>query len=165
MAAGTAQGQQVSGQLSAGYDFKMDQVKVGPFVTGQYTSVNVNSFTETGSLAPLSLAAQSEGYLSSDLGVSANRKWDLGGVTLSPSISAAWEHVYQGNLDTLNASLGAGGSFSVNGPATGTDAAVLGAGVNALLGKGFNVFVQYQGKLGLTNYTEQNFSGGVNIGF
>lgn len=43
--------------------------------------------------------------------------------------------------------------------------AVLGAGVNAQFEKGFNAFVQYQGKLGLTNYSEQNFSGGVNFGF
>ncbi len=53
----------------------------------------------------------------------------------------------------------------MNGPATGTDAAVLGAGVNASFTKGLSVFASYHGKLGLTNYTEQNVSGGVNIGF
>ena len=164
-ASGSPQGQELSGQLSAGYDFKMDQVKVGPFVSGQYTSVNISSFKETGSIAPLSFGAQSEANLSSDLGATASRQWEMGAITLSPSVSAAWEHVYQGNLDSLSANFGTGNNFTVKGPATGTDAAVLGAGVNARLDRGVNAFVQYQGKLGLTNYVAQNFSGGVNFGF
>jgi autotransporter-associated beta strand protein len=164
-AAGSTQGQQYSGELNIGYDFKVGQVRVGPYVSGQYTSVNINAFNEMGSLSPLSFSAQSEGYLSSDLGAAASRKWDLGGVILSPALGAAWEHVYQGNLDSLTANFGTGNNFTVNGPATGTDAAVLSAGLNALFGKGFNAFVQYQGKAGLTNYSEQNVSGGVNIGF
>jgi subtilase-type serine protease len=165
-ATGSTQGQQVSGQLSAGYDLKAGDVNIGPYVSGQYTSVSFNSFTETGSMAPLSFGAQSEGYLTSDLGATANRKWDLGGgVALSPMVSAAWEHVYQGNLDSLSANFGSGSNFTVNGPAMGTDAAVLGAGVKAILAKGFSAYAQYQGKLALTNYTEQNLSGGVNIGF
>jgi outer membrane autotransporter protein len=53
----------------------------------------------------------------------------------------------------------------VNGSVTGTDAAVLGAGVNAEFAKGLNVYAGYQGKVGLTNYTDQAISGGINIGF
>jgi len=164
-ASGNAQGQVYSGLLGAGYDWKVDHLTVGPFVTGQYTSVNLNSFTETGSLAPLSLPAQSAGYWSSDLGASAHRNWDMGGWSLSPSLSAAWEHIYQGNLDSLNANFGGSGNFTVTGPAMGTDAAVLAAGLNAQFAKGFGAYAQYQGKVGLTNYTEQNVSGGVNLGF
>ena len=121
--------------------------------------------TETGSLAPLSYGAQSEGYLNSDLGAAASRTWDLNGTSLTPTISAAWEHVYQGNLDSLDANFGSGSNFTVNGPAMGTDAAVLAAGLNAQFGKGFSAFASYQGKVGLTNYVHQNVSGGVNFGF
>ena len=165
-ASGSTQGTQFSGGLDLGYDLKAGDMKIQPFASGQYTNVSLNAFTETGSLAPLGYGAQSEGYLSSDLGATASRKWDLGGgAALSPMVSAAWEHVYQGNLDSLSANFGSGPDFTVNGPSTGTDAAVLGAGVNALLGKGLSAFVQYQGKLGQANYAEQNLSGGINIGF
>ncbi len=164
-ASGSTQGTQFSGQLEAGYDLKAGDVKVEPFVSGQYTNVAVNAFTETGSTAPLSFGAQNEGYLSSDLGASANKKYDMGGWNLSPKISAAWEHIYQGNLDSLSANFGSGPNFTVNGPATGRDSAVLGAGIDASFAKGMSAYVQYQSKVGLTNYTEQNISLGINIGF
>lgn len=165
-ASGSTQGTQYSGELNVGYDLKIDSYKVTPFVTGQYTNVSFNAFTETGSLAPLSYEAQNEGYLTSDLGAGASRKWDLGGnFVLSPRVSVAWEHVYQGNLDSLSANFGSGANFTVNGSSTGTDAAVLGAGVNASFAKGLGVYVNYQGKVGLADYTEQNISGGVGVGF
>ena len=164
-ASGSTSGSQFSGQLEAGYDLKAGDVKIQPFVSGQYTNVGISAFTETGSLGPLSFGAQNEGYFSSDLGCSANKKFEMGGWNLTPMVSVAWEHVYQGNLDSLSANFDSGSNFTVNGPSTGTDSAVLGAGVNASFAKGFNAYVNYQGKVGLTNYTEQNVSGGVNIGF
>ena len=162
---GSTQGQQFSGQLEAGYDLGKGDMKLAPFLSGQYTNVAINAFTETGSQGPLSFGAQNEGYLSSDLGASAQQKFEMGGWSLSPMVSAAWEHIYQGNLDSLTANFGSGPNFTVNGPATGTNAAVLGAGLDAQFAKGMNLYVQYQGKVGLKNYIEQNLSGGVNIGF
>jgi autotransporter-associated beta strand protein len=164
-ATGTTNGQEISAQLGVGYDLNMDKFKLGPFVSGQYTSVNINAFNETGSLAPLDFSTQSEDYYCSDMGAVASRAWDLGGMSLTPSVSAAWEHIYQGNVDSLNASLGSGADFTVNGSTMGTDALVLGVGLNAQFNKSFNAFASYQGKVGLTNYTEQGLSGGVNFGF
>ena len=164
-ASGSTQGTQFSGQLGAGYDLKAGNVKIQPFVSGQYANVSFNDFTETGSAAPLSYGSQSEGHLSSDLGAAASRKWNLKDITLSPSVDVAWEHVYQGNIDGLSASFSGNGNFTVNGPAMGTDAAVLGAGVNALFAKGLNAYVNYQAKVGLANGAEQNVSAGVNLGF
>jgi outer membrane autotransporter protein len=164
-ASGNTQGQALSAALNVGYEFKTDGMKIQPFVTGQYSNVSLNAFSETGSLAPLSYAPQSEASLQTDLGFSASRSWNLGGFSLAPSINAAWEHLYQGNLDSLSASFGNGGGFSVNGPATGSDGAVLGAGLNAQFTSGFNLFASYQGKLGMTNLTQQNLSGGLGFGF
>jgi outer membrane autotransporter protein len=145
----------------------VDKIKVGPFVSGQYTYVQVNSFTETGSWVPATVPSQGEGSFLTDLGAKASRNFDLGGeFILSPNVSAAWEHVYQGNLDSLNANLGtSGSSFTVDGPLTGTDGVAVGAGVNAHITQGLNAYVQYQGKLGITNYDSQDVAGGVNFGF
>ncbi len=165
IATGTTQGQMISGSLSAGYDFKMDQVKIGPYASGQFTSVHINAFSETGSLAPLSYDAQGEDSLDSDLGVASSWTWDLNGISLSPSINAAWEHVYSGNLDALSASFGSGANFTVNGPATGTEAVLVGAGLKAQLSRSFNMYASYQGKIGQTNVTEQNVNAGISLGF
>ena len=162
---GHPQGTQFSLQLGAGYDLKAGEVKLEPFVLGQYTNVAIQAFTETQSIAALSFGAQNEGYLSSDLGASARQKFEMGGWSLTPMVSAAWEHIYQGNLDSLTANFGSGPNFTVNGPATGTNAAVLGAGVNAQFAKGMNLYVQYQGKVGLTNYTNRTFKRGEYLPF
>ncbi len=162
---GSTSGTEYTGQLSFGFDMKMEDFKVSPFVSGQYTQVNVNGFTETGSLAPLTFGNQGENYINSDLGAGLSRTWNVFGVKLSPSVSAAWEHVYQGNNDSLTANFGSGSSFTVAGSAVGADAAVLGAGLNAEFDKGLNIYANYQGKVGMTNYTDQSLSGGVNFGF
>jgi len=166
-ATGSTQGLQLSGQLGAGYDFKMDQMKWGPFVTAQYTNVSMDAFQESGSSAPLSYGAQSEDSLITDLGAQASKSWDMGGgFILTPQISAAWEHLYQGNLDSLSANFGTSTSgFSVNGPDMGTDGVAIGLGVNAQVAKGFNAYLQYQGVVAITNYDSQDFGAGLNIGF
>jgi outer membrane autotransporter protein len=167
-ATGSTQGTQFTGELGEGLDWQLDQMRVGLFASEQYTVVNINGYTETGS-TPLSYASQNEGDFSSDLGVRADWNWKLGGITLSPSLSAAWEHEFQSNnIDSLNASFasaGSDGDFTVYGPALGTDAAVLGGGLNIEFAKGLNLYAQYQGKLGMTNFTSQSVLGGVNIGF
>jgi autotransporter-associated beta strand protein len=164
-AKGSTQGQLYSGQLNTGFDWKWEDFKWGPYLSGQYTRVNVNAFNESGSLAPLSFGAQGESYLDSDLGVEASPKWNLNGLTLAPSVKAAWEHLYQGNLDSLDASMGGGGDFTVKGPALGTNAALLAVGLDARFDRGFSAFVAFQGRLGQTNYEERSLTGGVDIGF
>jgi outer membrane autotransporter protein len=162
---GSPSGLEWTGQVNAGFDWIMGSFLINPFVSGQYTQVSVNGFTEKGSMAPLTFAAQSEGYLASDLGASISRDWPIGGIQFSPNVSAAWEHAYEGSEDSLTANFGTGNNFTVSGPATGSDAAVLGAGLNAEFAKGFNLFASYHGKVGMTNIAEQSISGGINLGF
>lgn len=164
-ASGSTQGQMFTGQLRAGCDMGSDELMLEPFVSGQYTHVSINAFNESGSLAPLLYGAQGGDFLASDLGMGASWAWDLGGVRMTPSLSASWEHLFQGNLDSLNAGLAPTAYTTVSGPVLGSDLAVLAMAINAQFGRGLNAFASYQGKVGETNYTEQNLSGGVNFGF
>jgi autotransporter-associated beta strand protein len=163
-ALGSTQGLEYTAQMNVGYDLKAANVTFSPFVSGQFTQVDISGFTETGSLSPLVYGNQGETYLSSHLGIEASLNGKIGDGQLMPTFSASWEHVYQGAADNLAASLGTN-TFTVASSATGTDAALLGAGVRAELDKNFNAHVEYQGKVGMANYTSQGFSGGVNFGF
>ncbi len=165
-ALGSTQGTQFGSQLTCGINRQLGQVGLDMFITGQYADVSINGFKETGSLTPLGIPSQSESELSSQLGAKADWSWKMGNISILPNISLAWEHVYQGNQDSLNATLGsANNPFTVQGPLTGTDAAVLGAGINAQFSPSLGAYVQYQGKLGLTNYGLQNINAGVGIEF
>jgi len=164
-ATGNTSGMEYTGQLNMGFDFKMADFKISPFAAGQYTEIDVNGFSETGSLAPLTYGNQGESYLSSDLGSQFSLDLKIGGMHLLPNVSGAWEHVYQGNVDSLTANFGTGSNFTVDGSATGTDAAVVGGGLNAEFSRDFSVYAEYQGKMGMTNYTSQSFTGGINLFF
>ena len=167
IANGTTRGTQYGFLLGAGYDWKVDQMKVGPMVMGQYTYVQANAFQETGStMTPLSFPNQGQGDFTSQLGVKASRNWDLGGLSLGPNLSVAWEHIYQGSLDQLQAGLGTSTNlFTVDGPALGTNAAIIVAGLNAQFGNGLSAQAQYQGNVGMTGYSSQGLSVGLNLGF
>jgi outer membrane autotransporter protein len=165
-AKGTTRGSQMGFQLGGGYDWKVDRMKVGPFLTGQYTYVQADAFQESGSAAPLSFPNQAQVAILSKLGVQASRNWDLGGFSLGPNLSAAWEHVYEGNLDNLNAGfVNSTTLFSTESPALGTDAALLVAGLNAQFANGLSAQAQYQGNVGMTGFNSQSLSGGLNLGF
>ncbi|HUO57170.1 MAG TPA: autotransporter domain-containing protein [bacterium] len=164
-AANTNAGAQFGFQVGGGYDFGSNGLNIGPFVDGRYTYVQVNAFNESGPSVPLSFASQGEGCFTTDLGVKAGKSFELGGsASLTPNVSVAWQHIYSGNLDSMSASFGTA-SFTVNGPALGTDGAKVGLGADLKFSKDVSAFAQYQGKLAVTNYDLQNFNAGVNIGF
>ena len=164
-AAGTANGEQYSGSFGFGYRFRQDELKLGPFASAQYTYVHFDGFHETGSNAPLQFPAQGESSFISDLGVRIDQSWKWNNVTLNPGITAAWEHLYQGAQDSLSASLGSSSeSFTVQGPATGQDAFLLGVGLDVVLQGGWDLFGEYQGRIGRANSTEEGFQAGLKVG-
>ncbi len=97
----------------------------------------------------------------------AGKSFDCGRrVLLTPNVTAAWQHLFQGDAPVLNAALQIGGpSYSVDGASTGTDGFLLGAGVNAKVSQGVNIYAQYQGVVGMTNLSSQQLGGGLSVGF
>lgn len=165
-ASGTTGGEQYSGQIGLGYNFRLDELKVGPFASVEYTYVALDSFNESGSNAPLAFFGQGEGALLTDLGLTVEQSWQWGAATLNPGLTGAWEHAYQANPDNLTANLGSPSeSFTVQGPATGQDALVLGIHMDVAFKNGWNFYGEYQGRIGLVNYTEQGLACGVKTEF
>ena len=166
IAKGTSQGTQYDGALELGYQFKQDQVKIGPMAQVQYSSVGMDAFTEQGSLAPLSVPAQTESSLLSCLGVRASSRWTMGSESaLTPTLQLAWEHENNFQGGTFQAGFGTGDSFTVAGPQIGQDGFMAGAGVGLSFGKSLTVSLNYQGEFGRTNLTSSQIGGGMKIGF
>ena len=164
-ATGTASGEQFSGSLGLGYRFRLDELKLGPFVSAQYCYVHLDSFNESGSNAPLQFPGQGESAFSTEIGVRVDQSWKWSDVTLGPGLSLSWEHLYQGSQDSLTANLGSSSeAFSVQGPATGQDALVLGVTLEAAFQGGWELFGEYQGRIGRTNDTEENLQAGLKAG-
>lgn len=165
-ATGTANGEQYSGSLGLGYRFRLNELKVGPFASAQYTYVHVDAFNEAGSNAPLQFPGQGESAFLSDLGIGVDQSWQLNDATLSPGLMVAWQHLYQGNQDSLSADLGnSSEAFTVQGPTTGTDALALGIQVAADFQGGWRAYAGFDGLIGRVNYTGQNLAGGIQSEF
>jgi outer membrane autotransporter protein len=168
-AKGTSDGTEYNALVALGYDWRFGCLNVGPTATFQYTDVQINQYSERGSLAPLTIEDQDEDSLRSTVGVRASYDWKVGskGVILRPEVRAAWLHEYNDQAYPIRSHLasGAGDSFTVFGPEMGRDAAQIGAGVTVHYNPSWSMFLAYDGVLGRGNYDANGASGGVTFSF
>jgi outer membrane autotransporter protein len=153
--------------ISGGYDFHFGPVTVGPMAALQYTYVNVNGFSENGSLAPMQVETNSVNSLRSDVGFRIFYQWQMGKILLEPSLKAAWEHEYLYSALPITAGFAGipGPSATFFGPSEGHDSAIVSAGVSAQLTPAILLYVNYDGQLGRENYDSNAVTGGCRISF
>ena len=79
----------------------------------------------------------------------------------------AWQHEF-GNCElAIEARFanGAGDQFTVDGPRTGRDSLLVGAGASAQFSELISAYLYCDGQLGRTNYDLHSFGGGVPLAF
>jgi outer membrane autotransporter protein len=164
-ATGNTDGNEWSGFISAGYDFHCRNLTIGPMASLQYTNVYVSGFSETGSLAPLNIHSDSEESLRSDLGFRALYQCHLGGLVLTPYLTAAWEHEFKYSALPITAGFAdiAGPSETAFGPVEGHDSAVLTSGLSVQWTPMISTYVGYDGQLGRGRYSSHAVTGGVRV--
>ena len=167
LASGNTQGAEWSTFVSGGYDFHFARLTVGPIAALQYTSVNVDGFSENGSLAPLAIHEGSAESLRSDVGLRAFYQWQIGQIVIEPSVKATWEHEYKYSALPITAGFAQipGPSATFFGPNEGHDSAVISAGVNVQLTPAISTYVNYDGQLGRDHYDSNAVTGGVRFKF
>jgi len=166
-ASGDTDGQDFNALVAAGYDWKSGGLTIGPLASFQYTYVGLDSFTEHGSLAPLSFSNQNAESTRTALGAKASYDWHVGHVVVRPEIRASWQHEF-GDTDYSIVSRfasGAGNSFTVNGPAIGRDSLLIGAGAAVIFNDRVSVYAYYDGELARTNYSSNSVSAGLRFTF
>ena len=117
MARGSTEGNDFNALLGTGYTYAKGGLRVGPISSIRYSWVGIDGLTERGSLAPLHIAAQSEGSLKSTAGLQTSPAWQVGAMMITPEIRAQWQHEYLDSSRGIGASFLPGGSFQVFGPA------------------------------------------------
>ena len=93
-ASGSTDGADVNALVAGGYNWKKGNLTIGPTASFQYSYVGLNSFTETGSLAPLSFPDQNTESERTAFGAQASYEWKIGQITFLPQLSAAWQHEF-----------------------------------------------------------------------
>ncbi|MBV8969248.1 MAG: autotransporter domain-containing protein [Verrucomicrobia bacterium] len=167
MASGGTGGAELSTFISGGYEFHVGHLTVGPIAALQYTYVNIDSFSEKGSLAPFDIHSQSAESLRSDIGLRAYYTWQIGKVLVEPSLRAAWEHEYKYSDLPITAGFAGipGPSATFYGPSEGHDSAIVSAGVSVQWTGAIATYVNYDGQLGRDRYDSNAVTGGLRISF
>jgi outer membrane autotransporter protein len=167
-ACGSTEGFGWTGLVGAGYDWEVNSWKLGPHLTVQYSSVNINSFTESGSLAPLNILSQNVDALHAKLGMDVSYYYLKGRWTyINPNFSLAWSHEFidpQPSVDAKFAS-GAGDAFTVYGPKMGRDSGVATAGLSIQWKPSFNTFINLMAQIGRDSYSAGNLNLGLRFAF
>jgi outer membrane autotransporter protein len=150
-----------------GYDFHIGHLTVGPIAALQYTEVNIDGFSEKGSVAPMAIHEGSAQSLRSDIGFRAFYQWQVGKVVVEPSLKATWEHEYKYSALPITAGFAGvpGPSGTFFGPSEGHDSAVVDAGVTVQWTPTLSTYINYDGQLGRANYDSNAVTGGVRISF
>lgn len=156
--------------MTAGWDYHCGQLAIGPVASVSYSYVNVNGFTEKGSVTDLRVNERSNETLRTDLGF---RCWygpvQLGKIGIRPFLRAAWQHdFYSENRFPLFVDLAdvQGPAVPVSsGPGLGHESAIVNAGMSVQITPTVSTYISYDGQLGRKNYELNEVSGGINISF
>jgi outer membrane autotransporter protein len=163
---GGTSGNQGSANLTGGYEFQQGAFKFGPVASLQYVHLSIDSIQEQGPTA-LDINDQNQDSLRSLLGFEGRFNARVGAVSLTPHVSASWQHEYMDNGGGITSQFdgAGGGSFSVQTDTPDRDSAFIDAGLDATVSKNVTVFVDYEAQAGQNNFFAQSAQGGVKIGF
>jgi autotransporter-associated beta strand protein len=166
-ASGSTDGADFNVLVAGGYDWKKGNLTIGPTASFQYSYVGLNSFSETGSLAPLNFPDQNTESERTAFGAKASYEFKVGQITVLPQVNAAWQHEFGDTAYSVVAGFasGAGNNFTVSGPDIGRDSLLVGAGATVIWNERVSTYVFYDGEFARTNYISNNVSAGVRIAF
>lgn len=153
--------------VNGGYDLHQGNWTFGVMGSAAYTQVNLNSFTETGSLSPLAYEDQSQESLRSNLGAKISYAAMMGGMKVTPQVRVSWQHEFLDSTQAINSQFIPGTSrlFTVNGPEIGRDSALVSAGLSLQVSPALSVYAYYDGQLGRSNYSSNSVTLGLKYDF
>jgi outer membrane autotransporter protein len=160
-------GQLLSVSVTGGYYFKLSEWTWEPFASLQYSSLDEDSFDETGAGAvSLNVDARRTQYLASDLGVRFRRALERSNGFLIPELSIAWNHDFDidGRFVTASFAGSPNATFSVPGQEIERDGARLGAGVSYVNKKGLTSSLRYGAEV-RDDYTAHTLIGEIRYEF
>ena len=164
---GSTNGSELDAMFAYGGDWHFGCLLIGTWSSFQYTNVNIDKFSETGSLAPLEIQDQNEDSIRTTTGLRVAYDIKAGNTMIRPEVRGAWQHEYGDRAYPIDARLasGAGDVFTVWGPRVGRDSALVDAGFAVQWSSRFSTYVYYDGVFGRSNYDNNGVSGGLRISF
>ncbi|SDT87819.1 outer membrane autotransporter barrel domain-containing protein [Verrucomicrobium sp. GAS474] len=152
-----------------GHDFKIGDNRewtLTPTFGFDYIRLAIDGYSETGSLAPLTVQDQTANSFRSNLGGIVAREFRLKGFNLTPYLTAGWSHEYLDASQAVTARLasGAGTAFTVTGDNLGHDSATYGIGLRSTLTDTVSANVSYSGEAN-DRYQDNSLNASIRVAF
>jgi autotransporter-associated beta strand protein len=156
-------GNQLNVYAEAGYDLKPKPFIITPVVSLAYSGLWLNGYSETGAGAlNLDVASQNATSLQTGVGLKVAAPFKTARGTVIPQVYATYQHEFANNSRGLDASLSQGGStFTFTTDAPQRDFALVGAKVDLLTSKNFQISLNYNAEVGRSNSFAQSIYTGV----
>jgi len=168
-ARGDTDGRQFTGNLGAGYDFKVAGFTLTPVARVEMIYLEIDSYAERGADGlDLKLKNQHLWSVQSGLGGRVAYAINTGVGVFVPLISLEWRHEFADNKRTVTAKYihdVTNTFFSLPTDDPDRDYASLGAGLSAHFARGVSAYVHYETALALRHVTNHQFTAGIRIQF
>jgi uncharacterized protein with beta-barrel porin domain len=165
----TPSGQQYTGNLGAGYDFRIGAATITPYGRAEYVHLDIDSFTETGALG-LNLFVNRQHVDSLQTAFGGRVAYSITtpfGVVV-PQGSGEWRHEFMNDSRSVTSKYAVdpfNTFFVIPTDNPDRDYFALGAGVSAVFSKGVSAFLYYETVLALRDVTRHAFTAGVRLEF
>ena len=150
-----------------GYEFTVaERATVTPVFATEYTHLRTDSFSESGAgLADLDVDSMNHDSFRTRLGTSLAYAFDVDETTIVPEVFAGWEREFA-DVDVDVSSQFAAGSplFTTHARGVGRDTLRTTAGITAMKGTHFTLFVRYKGGF-QSGRSSHGVVGGLDIRF
>ncbi|MGZ5000461.1 MAG: autotransporter outer membrane beta-barrel domain-containing protein, partial [Methylomonas sp.] len=151
-----------------GYDFNYQALTIAPYARGDYSNLDIGSYTETGSIAAIHFGKQNIESLTSTLGVQTAYTFSFPWGVLIPQLRGEWHHQFSDGARQIQASFAsdpAGEIFTLNGTGPSRDYYTVGAEVSSVLPGGVSAFLAYETLQGYTNINSNKLMLGARMEF
>ena len=166
-ATGSPSGQEYNGNLGAGYDFAVSGFTLTPYGRIEYLNLATESYSESGAQGlNLLVRGQRVQSLLSAAGGQVSYAWSVPFGVLSPYVRGEWRHEYMNSARAITARYVSDPTLTnivIPSDNPSRNYADVGGGVAAQFAAGISSFISFDAILGLSNFTNYQFVGGVRL--
>ncbi|XHR28664.1 MAG: autotransporter domain-containing protein [Chthoniobacteraceae bacterium] len=165
IARGSTSGLNLNAALGGGYSYTVGGFSAGPIASLRYTNVQIDSFTEQGSMSPLNIHDQSRSSIKTLAGVQVSYEFPIETVLVKPHARLQWRHEYNDDSRDISANFQIGDAFTVTGESLGSDSFLVDLGATVRFTPVVSAYAYYLGDIGSSNYTSNAVVGGMQLSF
>ncbi|AEG01819.1 autotransporter outer membrane beta-barrel domain-containing protein [Methylomonas methanica] len=161
-------GGQYAFSWGGGYDFNFQALTVAPYVRGEYMNLDIDGYSESGSLYAVRFGKQSIESLTSTIGIQTAYAISFPWGVLIPQLRGEWHHQFkdgQRQIQTgfINDPLNQTFVMTSEGPSR--DYYTVGGEVSSVFAGGVSAFLAYESLQGYSNVNSNRFMLGARLEF